>query len=367
LALPTDEPTAFFSYSREDSEFALKLAEDLKAEGANVWLDQLDIEPGQRWARAVQDALNRAQCVLVILSPASVNSNNVEDEVNFALEEHKTVVPVFYRHCKVPFQLRPFQYIDFRTDYDRGLKVMVKTLGVERQSAASVSEVSNEAQQYPGFVVKEAKAVEDAPRYSAAALSHSSWSLMLPASNWGKTVLIGLVWGAWEGGIMCAVRLVPKPNPWLLLFVPVCGCLVGCGFGFSLAVYLGWTSQRVNRPCILSLVARWGLLFAGAFEVTLYSLRTDDLALLSLWANVIGGVFVGALAASPLRKMHPSLTLGRVWIIAVGFGGAGLASVIVGIIAGGFGHWIADVVSGLVLGLIGAGVVFWQLSKVMKT
>jgi TIR domain/Putative adhesin len=137
--LPPDTPTAFFSYSRDDSEFALRLAEDLKAAGANVWLDQLDIAPGQRWARAVQDALNSSPRMLVILSPSSVNSTHVEDEVNFALEEHKTVIPIFYQDCKVPFQLRPFQYVDFRTDYVRGLKVMLKTLGVEQQMAASVA------------------------------------------------------------------------------------------------------------------------------------------------------------------------------------------------------------------------------------
>ena len=131
--MAAEPQTAFFSYSRDDSEFALRLAEDLKAAGANVWLDQLDIAPGQRWARAVQDALNNCQRMLVILSPASVSSTNVEDEVTFALEEHKTVIPVFYRDCKVPFQLRPFQYVDFRTDYDRGLKTLLRTLGAEQQ------------------------------------------------------------------------------------------------------------------------------------------------------------------------------------------------------------------------------------------
>ena len=137
--MPSDAPTAFFSYSREDSEFALRLAGDLKAAGANVWLDQLDIQPGQRWARAVQDALNNAERVLVILSPPSVASTNVEDEVAFALEEHKTIIPVLYRDCKVPFQLRPFQYVDFRVDYARGLKVMLKTLGVGQQAAFSAT------------------------------------------------------------------------------------------------------------------------------------------------------------------------------------------------------------------------------------
>jgi hypothetical protein len=97
IGLATKPQTAFFSYSRDDSDFALRLAEDLKAAGANVWLDQLDIAPGQRWARAVQDALDNCHRMLVILSPASVNSTNVEDEVAFALEEHKTVIPVLYR------------------------------------------------------------------------------------------------------------------------------------------------------------------------------------------------------------------------------------------------------------------------------
>jgi len=135
--LPPQQETAFFSYSRDDSEFVLRLAEDLKAAGADVWLDQLDITPGQRWARAIQEALQSSPRVLVVLSPASVSSTHVEDEVNFAIEERKTVIPVFYRDCKVPFQLRPLQYIDFRNDYALGLRVMLKTLCVKPQSVAN--------------------------------------------------------------------------------------------------------------------------------------------------------------------------------------------------------------------------------------
>jgi len=54
-----DAPAAFFSYSREDSEFALRLAEDLKAAGAVVWIDQLDISPSEEWDIAVEEALIR--------------------------------------------------------------------------------------------------------------------------------------------------------------------------------------------------------------------------------------------------------------------------------------------------------------------
>jgi hypothetical protein len=124
----TDAQTAFISYSREDSEFALRLAEDLKAAGAAVWLDQLDIAPGARWARAVEEALAACPRMLVILSPSSASSTNVDDEVSFALEEKKAVIPVLYRACKIPFRLRPFQFVDFRSDYALGLKRLLLSL-----------------------------------------------------------------------------------------------------------------------------------------------------------------------------------------------------------------------------------------------
>ncbi len=131
--MPSDEAqTAFFSYCREDSEFALKLAEDLKAAGANVWIDQIDIEPGAEWDSAVEEALNASPRMLVILSPVSVNSKNVRDEVSFALNEGKRVIPVLYRDCKVPFRLARLQQIDFRADYARGLKILLRAIGVEQ-------------------------------------------------------------------------------------------------------------------------------------------------------------------------------------------------------------------------------------------
>jgi hypothetical protein len=124
----TQGTQAFFSYCREDSEFALKLAGDLKAAGVTVWLDQLDIAPGQRWDRAVEDALENCSRLVVLLSPAAVNSTNVMDEVSFALEERKTIVPVIYRDCTVPFRLRRVQRADFRQDYAHGLQELIRTL-----------------------------------------------------------------------------------------------------------------------------------------------------------------------------------------------------------------------------------------------
>lgn len=125
-----DTPVAFFSYSREDSEFALRLAADLRAAGASVWIDQLDIDPGQLWDRAVQSALESSPSVLIILSPASVKSDNVMDEISFALDQKKALIPVLYRDCDIPFRIRRFQHIDFRSDYDRMLEELRKCLHI---------------------------------------------------------------------------------------------------------------------------------------------------------------------------------------------------------------------------------------------
>lgn len=134
-----DPSTAFVSYSREDSEFALRLAKDLKAKGSKVWMDKLDLRPGQRWEREVETALNNCSRMLVILSPASVGSSNVLAEAAFAIEEGKEIIPVLYLECKVPFRLRPFQHADFRTSYDEGLQELLATLGSDRPAAVTAA------------------------------------------------------------------------------------------------------------------------------------------------------------------------------------------------------------------------------------
>ena len=132
LTPPLQKPIqfAFLSYAREDAEFVLRLAKDLREGGAGVWMDQLDIAPGQRWDRAVEDALAKCLEVVVILSPAAVESTNVMDEVSLALEDGKTVVPVLHRQCKIPFRLRRLQYVDLSLNYSAGLDRLLETLGV---------------------------------------------------------------------------------------------------------------------------------------------------------------------------------------------------------------------------------------------
>ena len=142
------EKTIFFSYSRDNSDFVLNLAKELREAGAKVWLDQLDIKPGTRWDKSIETALKESSTLLVVLSKSSVASHNVMDEVSYALEEGKTVVPVLLEDCEIPFRLRRLQFADFTTSHKTGKETLSKALNLgEEVKSKLVSETGTPAKE----------------------------------------------------------------------------------------------------------------------------------------------------------------------------------------------------------------------------
>ncbi|MDD4449023.1 MAG: TIR domain-containing protein, partial [Methanothrix sp.] len=109
---------AFVSYSRKDSDFVLKYAGNLKGD-FDLWLDQWDIahlsEGDADWDRAIENAILDCSHFLIILSPQSVQSQEVLGELRLAMNKGKNVIPVLYQSCEIPRQLLRIQYIDFAT------------------------------------------------------------------------------------------------------------------------------------------------------------------------------------------------------------------------------------------------------------
>jgi hypothetical protein len=112
----------FISYSRDNKEFALKLALELKEAGFPVWLDQLDIPTGVRWDDEIEKALDACDIFMVILTPSSSTSENVKDEIGYAIDSGKRLLPLLLENAKLPFRLRRFQYVDFtKITYEDGV------------------------------------------------------------------------------------------------------------------------------------------------------------------------------------------------------------------------------------------------------
>lgn len=128
----TDETDAahkyFLSYSRSDERFALRLAKDLRARGVDIWVDQLDIRPSEHWDRAIERAVGDCRGLVVILSPRSVASENVADEISFAIDNRKTVLPVMIDKCVLPLRITRMHMIDATASYDKALQQCLSEL-----------------------------------------------------------------------------------------------------------------------------------------------------------------------------------------------------------------------------------------------
>ncbi|HET7577225.1 MAG TPA: toll/interleukin-1 receptor domain-containing protein [Sphingomicrobium sp.] len=135
---PTPEGNYFLSYSRSDEEFALRLAKDLRARGVAMWVDQFDIRPSEHWDRAIERAVRNCRGIVVIVSPRSVESNNVADEISFAIDSGKSVLPVLIERCALPLRLTRMQVIDATGKYERALQLCADELR-QRDSDASQS------------------------------------------------------------------------------------------------------------------------------------------------------------------------------------------------------------------------------------
>src|SRR5262245_33306935 len=118
----------FCSYSRDDSDFVLKLAENMRERGLNLWIDQLDIRAGDPWDESVERALKTCLGFLIVLSPSSVASRHVMDEISFAIDNGKEVLPILRRPCDVPFRISRLQRIDFTRDYDQAFAKLLKAV-----------------------------------------------------------------------------------------------------------------------------------------------------------------------------------------------------------------------------------------------
>lgn len=95
--LPTPNTAAAASPERDtifilksspiDDEFALWLAPKLEAEGYRVFADILTLEPGDRWRREINQALeDRAAKVLLISRNATLDDPLVQDDIDIAID-----------------------------------------------------------------------------------------------------------------------------------------------------------------------------------------------------------------------------------------------------------------------------------------
>ena len=117
------EYAAFLSYSTRYTEWVAILQENLErclakhGEARKVFLDQTDLGPGQSWITQLQQGLDRAERLVLVVTPETLASPRVEDEWGAFIAEHRDwkrrVQLVMLLDTPLPPFLKPVQWVDF--------------------------------------------------------------------------------------------------------------------------------------------------------------------------------------------------------------------------------------------------------------
>lgn len=126
----------FLCHSSRDKSFARRLADDLRAAGVTVWVDEAEIRVGDSLVERIQSGIAAMEYLAVVLTPDAVDSGWVEREVATALTEEiekrrVKVLPLLYKTCAIPTLLRDKKFADFRKPqkYQSSLRELLKRLG----------------------------------------------------------------------------------------------------------------------------------------------------------------------------------------------------------------------------------------------
>lgn len=154
MSPPTDRPqtpetsplpvgTVFISHASADKNLVDQLAADLKARGIPVWYDKLDLRIGDSIPAAINEGLGRAKYFLILLSPSSVASRWVAEELNAAMMEQVArggtfLLPAMVADCDVPILLRHRRHVDFRRSYDDGLSELLSLWDRDHEATTDV-------------------------------------------------------------------------------------------------------------------------------------------------------------------------------------------------------------------------------------
>lgn len=100
-----------------DRKFADELGRLLTKLNFEVWIDI----SGKHWDfkklpyvfPEAQEVFDQCELMIVVISPASVQSVKIYNDWQYFLDQGKPVVPVIWRQVDVPEPLRREQYIDF--------------------------------------------------------------------------------------------------------------------------------------------------------------------------------------------------------------------------------------------------------------
>lgn len=111
----------FISHSSRDKKFVRFLKDCLLENSIETWLDEDQLDLGDKLVNKLESALDKSSHLVIILSPASVNSDWVSFELKRAIENNRTglnskIIPIKYKECNVPEEIAELLHADLTNE-----------------------------------------------------------------------------------------------------------------------------------------------------------------------------------------------------------------------------------------------------------
>jgi hypothetical protein len=344
----------FVSYSRRDQEFVLRLVRDLEDRKALAWIDQGDIQGGEQWRQSIAVGVQSCKVFVLVVSPDSIKSAYVAEELALAFQYRKPVIPLIYRRTTIPAilsaQLQNYQFLDFRRGgYAQNLADLIGALarqGVTLQTDAGQSAQRRHERLGAPIKTPWGAVFSRIPGWAFAwGLGWAIFWLVLPIvlsivakseiKNFAALPIGGFVGGV-SGGLlaglftMLALRhhaisirwkhMSPSIRTWGL--VGPIGAIVA-----GVVAFAGLSAAAPPSCTGLSFGDCLGKAFGTAIGTAILTV------LVALFYSLIAvfaiGAVAGWLAVRHIRRLEPGI-LGRqaIWVL-IGWGGGAIASALV--------------------------------------
>ena len=92
-----------------------------------------NIDIGESIVGRINDALEKMQGLIIVLSNNSINSNWVKKELHCAVlkelsDNTITIIPALIENCQVPIIIQDYKYANFINNYQIGLSQLINHL-----------------------------------------------------------------------------------------------------------------------------------------------------------------------------------------------------------------------------------------------
>jgi hypothetical protein len=134
------QPVAYYfiSYSRQELTVADSFSRELGKRGINSWVDFRNLIPGHSWQQQLDQAIQSADAILLVVSKASMASPSVKDEWTTALAQGKRIVLILFEPSKLDSALPDLEWVDFTGDFDRAMTQLIGLLAQPPKKITSI-------------------------------------------------------------------------------------------------------------------------------------------------------------------------------------------------------------------------------------